>query len=133
MLQSKTIKIFFLLAFVAASVIGFMVKLPSAFRQIDKELHTLFYFLAAAFLNILFANRNLLWHMVLFIGLFLFGVAIEFAQEYSNTFLHRRIHGRFDIEDVKSNTKGLIAFSGIWIMYVMLTLKKKQSIESVSS
>ena len=48
------------------AIVGFMLKLPSVFRHMDKELHALFYFLAAAFLNILFAKRNLIVHLIIF-------------------------------------------------------------------
>jgi hypothetical protein len=95
-----------------------MVKLPAAFRHFDKELHALFYFFAAAFLNLLFAKKNIIVHLVIFGLLYVFGVGIEYAQEYSNTLLHKKIHGRFDIEDVHSNLKGLIACSIAWIIYV---------------
>lgn len=100
------------------SVIGFMIKLPSAFRHVDKEMHTLFYFLAAAFLNVLFNNKNLIWHIVIFIVLYLFSMGIEYAQEYSNKFLRRRIHGRYDVEDIQANLKGLVLFSLVWIVFV---------------
>jgi hypothetical protein len=100
------------------SVAGFLIKLPSAFRHIDKEMHSLFYFLAAAFLNILFANKNIIRHAVIFIILYLFGMAIEYAQEYSNTFLHKKIHGRYDPEDIRYNLKGLMAFSALWFIVV---------------
>lgn len=113
------VKIFIVLFCFAASVIGFMVKLPSAFRGIDKELHSLFYFLAAAALNILFSIKNIVWHVAIAAFLFLFGVSIEHAQEYSNKFSHIRIHGRFDPEDVKSNVIGLLAFSGLWLVYIV--------------
>ena len=49
-------------------------------------MHSLFYFLAAAFLNIFFAKKIIFRHVVIFIFLILFGIAIEFAQEYSNKF-----------------------------------------------
>ena len=104
----------------AVSVAGFLIKLPSTFRHVDKELHSLFYFSAAAFLNVLFANRKLVRHIIIFIILYLFGVAIEYAQEYSNKFLHKKIHGRYDIEDIQSNLKGLIVFSVIWIVYNLI-------------
>ena len=42
-------KIFITFACFTVAFIGFMVKLPSAFRHMDKELHATFYFLAAAF------------------------------------------------------------------------------------
>lgn len=114
------VKIFIVLFCFTASVIGFMIKLPSAFRGIDKELHTLFYFFAAAALNILFSNKNIVWHVVIGLMLFLFGVSIEYAQEYSNKLLHVRIHGRFDPEDVKSNLMGILAFSGLWFPFVAI-------------
>jgi len=114
------VKIFIVLFCFAASVIGFMIKLPSAFRGIDKELHALFYFFAAAVLNVLFSNKNIVWHIVIGLLLFLFGVSIEYAQEYSNKLLHVRIHGRFDPEDVKSNLMGILAFSGLWFPFVVL-------------
>ncbi|MDB5279165.1 MAG: hypothetical protein JWR61_4120 [Ferruginibacter sp.] len=114
------IKILLVTAFLAASVIGFMVKLPSGFRHIDKELHAAFYFLAAAFLNVLFAGRKVTLHVLIFIFLFLFGIGVEYAQEYSNKLLHVKIHGRFDPEDVQSNLKGLIAFSIVWLVYIVL-------------
>ena len=100
------------------SVIGFMIKLPSVFHHYDKELHAAFYFFAAGFLNILY-GKNLTTHILIFFVLLGFGIAIEYAQAYSNTLLHKRIHGRFDIEDVKANAKGLIAFSIIWIPYLI--------------
>ncbi|OLY91033.1 hypothetical protein SAMN05444008_113110 [Cnuella takakiae] len=99
-------------------IIGFMIKLPSGFRHIDKELHATFYFLAAAFLNVLFARTNLVRHVLIFIGLYLFGMAIEFGQAYSNRFYRRRIHGRFDPEDLQWNLKGLMAFSLFWLICI---------------
>jgi hypothetical protein len=117
---SNWTKISLVTVFLAASVIGFMIKLPSGFRHIDKELHAAFYFLAAAFLNVLFAGRKIGVHILIFIILFLFGIGVEYAQEYSNKLLHVRIHGHFDPEDVKSNLKGLIAFSFVWLVYVVL-------------
>jgi hypothetical protein len=92
------------------AIIGFMIKLPSVFRNYDKELHSMFYFSAALFLNILFRKR----HLFIFIFLFLFGLAIEFSQQYSNKLFNKKIHGRFDIDDVYSNVKGLLLFSVIW-------------------
>jgi hypothetical protein len=111
-------KILVVIACFAIAIYGFMVKLPSAFRHYDKELHSLFYFLAAAGLNILFAKQNIIKHLVIFAVLYLFGVAIEYAQEYSNKLFHKRIHGRYDVEDLQSNLKGLIACSVIWIICV---------------
>lgn len=101
------------------SFLGFMIKLPAVFRHHDRELHAAFYFLAAAFLNLLFVNRNIFKHALVFALLYLFGVSIEFAQEYSNKLLHARIHGRYDPEDVEYNLKGLIAFSAVWIIFTL--------------
>ena len=103
--------------FFVAAIFGFLIKLPSVFRHYDKEMHALFYFLAAAFLNILFARRKITRHVAIFIFLALFGVAIEYAQEYSNKLLHKKIHGLYDIEDIQSNFKGLILFSILWMAY----------------
>ena len=113
-----------LIAFVcfAIAIAGFMLKLPSPFRKIDKELHATFYFLAAALLNVLFAGTKLVKHAVIFISLYLFGMAIEFAQAYSNKFFRKRIHGRFDPEDVEWNLKGLVAFSVLWVLCTVVIL-----------
>ncbi len=119
-LHNRT-KILLVSAFFAASTVGFMVKLPSGFRHFDKELHSLFYFIAAAFLNLLFSNKKISGHILIFGILYLFGVSIEYAQEYSNKLLHVKIHGRYDPEDVRSNLKGLIAFSILWVIYVSVS------------
>ena len=108
------------------AIVGFMLKLPSMFRGMDKDMHAGFYFLAAAFLNILFAKRNLLIHACIFGFLYLFGYCIELAQEYSNKFFHKRIHGRFDPEDVASNMQGLIYFSAVWIVYAAISFLLKK-------
>lgn len=112
--------------FFIASIIGFLLKLPSGFRNIDKELHTLYYFLAAAVLNILFANGKIIRHIVIFASLYLFSMGIEYVQEYSNKFFRKRIHGRYDIEDIHANLKGLIIFSFIWITYTIGTIAYKK-------
>jgi hypothetical protein len=117
---SPSIKILLVVFCFAIAIIGFMIKLPSSFRHHDKELHALFYFMAAAFLNILFAKRNILIHSAIFAFLYLFGMAIEYSQEYSNKVFHNRIHGRYDIEDVNANLKGLIIFSILWIAYLLI-------------
>ncbi len=110
-------KAILVILWLSASVIGFLLKLPSHFRNMDKELHLAYYFISAAFLNFLFARRNFVRHVIIFILLFLFGVAIEYAQEYSNTFFHKRIHGRYDIEDIQFNLKGLVIYSVLWVIY----------------
>ena len=111
------------------SILGFMLKLPSTLRHFDKELHSIFYFFAAAFVNLLFANKKITLHLLIFGVLYLFGVAIEYAQEYSNKFFHKRIHGRYDVEDIQSNLKGLIAFSILWMIYVVLYFFYKKARE----
>lgn len=116
-----------LLPCLALTVAGFMLKLPSSFRSVDKELHALFYFLAAAVLNVLFAGTSLLRHIILFVSLFVFGMAIEYAQEYSNRFFRKRIHGRFDPEDIQWNLKGLIAFSVVWFLFMAAVLLYRKS------
>ena len=108
------------------AIFGFMLKLPSAFRHIDKELHALFYFLAAGLLNILFAKTKLAWHVIIFVLLYLFSMLIEYGQQYSNRFFRSRIHGRFDPEDIQWNLKGLIAFSFAWLLFVITLQLRKQ-------
>jgi len=115
---NKWTKILLVSVCFALAIVGFMVKLPSGFKHFDKELHSIFYFFAAAFLNLLFANKKIVLHLLIFISLYLFGISIEYAQAYSNDLFHVRIHGRYDPEDVQSNLKGLIAFSICWIIYV---------------
>ncbi len=115
----------------AVAVIGFMLKLPSSFRHIDKELHATFYFLAAAFLNILFVRKSLVRHLIIFFSLYVFGMAIEYGQAYSNKFFRNRIHGRFDPEDVQWNLKGLLAFSLLWLLYAgVVLLSRKASLKN---
>ncbi|QEC43789.1 hypothetical protein [Pseudobacter ginsenosidimutans] len=103
-----------------------MIKLPSVFRHHDKFLHAAFYFLAAAFLNILFTNRKLFRHILIFLILYLFSISIEYAQEYSNKFFRVKIHGRYDPEDVKYNLMGLVAFSAIWLLYWLVSMAMKR-------
>lgn len=122
-----------IIAFVcfAIAIIGFMIKLPSGFRHMDKELHAAFYFLAAAFLNVLFAGSKIVRHVIIFVGLYLFGMLIEFSQAYSNRFFRKRIHGRFDPEDIQWNLKGLIAFSVIWLFCItVMFIYRKAAVES---
>jgi hypothetical protein len=122
-------KLFIVFACFAIAIIGFMLKLPSAFRYIDKELHAAFYFVAAAFLNILFAGTKFVRHVVIFFSLLLFGMAIEYAQGYSNRFFRSPIHGRFDPEDVQWNLIGLVAFSALWLLWTVVMLANKREAE----
>ena len=131
-------KILLAIAAFAVAIVGFMVRLPSVFSHSDTEMHILFYFLAAAFLNILFAKRNLLVHAFIFCFLYAFGVIIEYAQQYSNTYLHKRIHGNADPEDMHANLQGLIAFSALWLCYVVVTflwkaITRKDTADNASS
>lgn len=123
-------KIFILFTCFIIAVIGFMIKLPSGLRHIDKELHATFYFFAAAFLNILFANTRLVRHAVIFAALYLFGMAIEYAQQYSNRFFRTRIHGRYDPEDLQSNLYGLVAFSLLWVVFTLIMLASRKTLKS---
>jgi|GEM_PF-709370 len=109
-------RVLFTLVGMAGAIVGFMIKLPAGFRHIDKELHAVFYFLAAAFLNVLFARTNLLRHGLVFLSLYGFGMGIEYFQAYSNRFFRTRIHGRFDPEDLQANLQGLLAFSLLWLL-----------------
>ncbi len=104
-----------------------MLKLPSAFRHIDKEMHAAFYFLAAAFLNILFAGTSFARHVAIFVALLLFGAGIEWAQSYSNRFFRNRIHGRFDPEDIQWNLTGLLAFSALWLLCTVFLVPGRKS------
>jgi hypothetical protein len=114
---SNWMKVFLVFIWLALSVLGFMWKLPSSFRHIDKELHAAFYFLAAFFLNVLFTNGKFTRHILIFLLLYVFSISIEYAQAYSNKFFRVRIHGRYDPEDVKYNLRGLVAYSALWIVY----------------
>ena len=127
-------RIFLVILFFAASVAGFMIRLPSAFGHYDKELHATYYFVAAAFLNFLFSNKNIWIHLLIFGCLYLFGVSIEHAQAWSNKFFHVRLHGRYDPEDVKYNLRGLLAFSIFWITIVgFLFIIKKPANKEVEN
>ncbi|MES2645950.1 MAG: hypothetical protein V4717_03665 [Bacteroidota bacterium] len=120
-------KVFVAFGCFVMAIAGFMIKLPSGFRHIDKELHAAFYFLAAAFLNLLFAKTKIARHVIIFISLYILGIIIEYAQAYSNRFFRKRIHGRFDPEDVQSNLNGLIAFSMLWILGVIIMFAFKRA------
>jgi hypothetical protein len=105
-----------IIVFVIA-IFCFLIKLPVPFRKMDTQLHALFFFTAAAFINILFLVKDIKNHLLIFGMLFLFSSLIEFAQEYSNTLVHKRIHGNFDPIDLKFNLLGLCFFSLLWLTY----------------
>jgi len=112
-------KIVITILVMAISIAGFMIRLPGVFRNHDREMHEAYYFIAAAFFTLLFAGKNFWIHLLIIAILAAFGMAIEYAQEYSNQLVHRRIHGSFDPEDVKYNVMGLLAFSSIWVLYLL--------------
>jgi len=103
------------------SIIGFMVRLPSQFSHYDKELHTTFYCCAFLFLALQFPKH---WAWSTFF-LILFGIGIEYAQEFSNKLslkiIGKRIHGQFDTEDIKYNFLGLALGIVLLILYRLLT------------
>ncbi len=118
----KLILISFLTIF---SVIGFMVKLPKVFHHFDKELHLLFYFGVTTLVTILFPKR---W-VFSFLAIAIFGIMIEFAQEFSNKIsirvIGKTIHGKFDIKDVKYNMIGI--FCGLILFQIIqLTFKARK-------
>jgi glycopeptide antibiotics resistance protein len=102
-----------------------MVRLPRIFHHYDKELHAIFYFGTTMTITFLFPKRSILATT----GLVLFGIIIEFAQEFSNKISKRiigkAIHGRFDIDDVKYNLIGIFLGLLIFLLY-RLILKLKQ-------
>jgi hypothetical protein len=57
-------------------------------------------------------------------GLALFGIIIEFAQELSNKIsiriIGKAIHGRFDIEDVKYNMIGVFCGLIIFLIFQLI-------------
>jgi hypothetical protein len=125
-------KIVLALAAFAVAIAGFMLKLPSGFSHSDKELHSLFYFLAAGFLNVLFAKKNLVIHAFIFALLYTLGWAIEYAQQYSNKFFSHRIHGNADPEDIHMPTYLASSLSPpygfvLWglLLYGKISLKKR--------
>ena len=102
------------------STFGFMLKLPSVFRDFDTELHFLFYFCASLVLNLLWKKEKFIFHILISVVLFAFGVAIEIAQDLSNLFFTKKIHGNFDPIDIIFNTLGLIFAFVFWVAYIIL-------------
>ena len=102
------------------STLGFMLKLPSVFRNFDTELHFLFYFCAALMINLLLKKEQYIYHIIIFVILFCFGIGIEIFQDLSNLFFEKKIHGKFDPRDVFYNTLGLIFASAFWLAYIIL-------------
>jgi hypothetical protein len=121
-------RIFLVLIAVIISFYCFLIKLPIPLRKMDTELHALFFFSASVFLNIIFRVKKLNTHFLIFGMLFLFSALIEFAQEYSNTLVKKRIHGNFDPVDLKYNLVGLTSFSVLWMIY-FITLRSINKIK----
>lgn len=111
--MSTTSKIIIVIICFILAIIGFLIKIPVPLRGNDKLLHTVFYFLAAAFLHFLF-RKSL---VIVLVVLAVFGVLIEYLQQLSNKFTRTRIHGRFDIEDIYANLKGLLLYSAIALVF----------------
>ena len=106
--------------FILISTFGFMLKLPSVFRNFDVELHFLFYFCASLVLNLIWKKEKFIFHILISLVLFAFGVAIEIAQDLSNLFFTKKIHGNFDPIDIIYNTLGLIFAFVFWLAYIIL-------------
>ncbi len=102
------------------STLGFMLKLPTVFRNFDTELHFLFYFCAALMINLLLKKEQYIYHIIIFVILFCFGIGIEIFQDLSNLFFEKKIHGNFDPIDIIYNTLGLIFASVFWLAYIIL-------------
>ena len=102
------------------STLGFMLKLPTVFRNFDTELHFLFYFCAALMINLLLKKEQYIYHIIIFVILFCFGIGIEIFQDLSNLFFEKKIHGNFDPIDIIYNTLGLIFASAFWLAYIIL-------------
>lgn len=110
--MSTSSKIIISILCIFLATIGFLIKIPVPLRGHDKLLHTSFYVGAAAFFHLLFRKRL----VIILILLALFGVLIEYLQQLANKFTRSHIHGRFDIEDVYANCKGL----GYYLCFVLL-------------
>ena len=59
--------------------------------------------------------------------LLFFSVLIEFAQEYSNVFFNKCIHGKFDSQDLKYNIFGLLGFSFFWMFYYLIGISNPET------
>ena len=108
-------KIIIVFLFLFFSLIGFLIKIPVPLRGHDKLEHGAFYFLAAAFLHFLF-RKGLILILIL---LALFGVLIEYLQPLVNKLTHTRMHGRFDIEDIQANIKGLACYAAVALLFFL--------------
>jgi len=122
--MSLSNKYLLLTCFAFLTIVGFMIRLPSVFSHFDKELHALFYLCASLVLTIMFPNR---W-ILIGICLLFFGILIEFAQAFSNKIsirlIGKRIHGNFDITDVKYNLIGIVVGLLVFMVYRLFFAQK---------
>ena len=91
-----------------------MIKLPHSFHNYDKELHALFYFYASFGCNLFWAKNRGTYYILGVFGLIVFGVGIEMAQEASNHFFRKKIHGNFDLQDIQYNLLGIGLYSTLF-------------------
>jgi hypothetical protein len=122
--MSNFSKIIILISFIILSIFGFMIKLPRVFHHYDKELHALFYFCTMFAFTLVYPKK---W-LIIAVSLFSFGILIEYAQELSNSFSIRltgkKIHGKFDIQDIKYNSIG-ISFGILLFLITSVFYKSK--------
>lgn len=123
MLKKMTLALIILLI-----IAGFMIKLPASFRNFDKELHGLFYFYAAFGYNLFWAKNRGMQYLIGVLGLLVFGIGIEVAQEASNHFFRKKIHGNFDIQDIKYNLLGIGLYSTLFISNALYHNRKTRTI-----
>jgi len=109
-MNSKIIIILFV------TILIFMIKLPLKLHHYDKELHTSAWLLVILVCSSLQKSKTLLNLILLAIVLWFTGVTVECLQQYSNTLFHKSLHGKFDIQDIKANTIGLII--GTFISFI---------------
>lgn len=102
--KNSIIKIIIVAILFVCSVIGFLIKIPRPLQGHDKLLHFTFFIGASIFLNLLFKNRLIIISVLLFV----FGYAAEYGQQVVNKYLHVKWHGRFDMQDVKTNGYGVL-------------------------
>ncbi len=125
--MNKNYKTILFIVFLIIVTIGFIIKIPVPLRKLgDKNLHICFYFFASIFLYVL--NKN---NIINIIFLILFGIFIEYLQEFSNRFFHNHIHAKHDFEDVYANIKGIFYYLiCYYVIYFISSLSKSISSKS---
>lgn len=123
--MSTSTKIIISILVIFLATIRFLIKIPVPLRGHDKLLLTSFYIGAAAFFHLLFRKRL----FIILILLAIFGVIIEYMQQLANKFTRSHIHGRFDIEDVYANCKGL-AYYLVFVLILTVIHKTYLFIQS---